>query len=148
MVYVGHVAQPFNHAKQLVMLRLSSSHLIWKNFPCHFLSLAISKNCFSWDCFNIFPALAAITTFPSFVTHTGFRVSSWNVMLSSSAYFPASFTSDWWPDAMACSSNSLTASTVWYNFSTYLILVILYSCWLIEGLYTLSLSVDITKKLG
>ena len=47
MVYVGHVAQPFNHAKQLVMLRLSSSHLIRNNFPCHFLSLAISKNCFS-----------------------------------------------------------------------------------------------------
>ena len=29
-------------------------------------------------------------------------------MLSSSAYLAASFTSDWWPDAMACSSNSLT----------------------------------------
>ena len=28
MVYVEHVAQPFNHAKQLIMLRLSFSHLI------------------------------------------------------------------------------------------------------------------------
>ena len=37
MVYVGHVAQPFNNAKQLVVLRLSSSHLIRNNFPCHFL---------------------------------------------------------------------------------------------------------------
>ena len=31
------VAQPFNHAKQLVMLRLSSSHPIGNNFPCHYL---------------------------------------------------------------------------------------------------------------
>ena len=46
MVYVGHEAQPFNHAKQLVMLRPSPSHLVRNNFPCHFLSLAISKNCF------------------------------------------------------------------------------------------------------
>ena len=37
MVYVGHVAQPFNLAKQLVMLRLSSCHLIRNNFPCHYL---------------------------------------------------------------------------------------------------------------
>ena len=132
MVYVGHVAQPFSQAKQLLMLRLSSSHLIPNNFPCHFLSLAISKNCISWDFFSRFPALAAVSTFPSVVTHTGFRISSWSVMLSSSAYLAASFTCDWWPDAMACSSNSLTASTVWsefwYNFSSDLILVILYSC--------------------
>ena len=128
MVYVGHVAQPFNHAKQLVMLRLSSSHLIRNNFPCHFLSLAISTNYFSWDCFSRFPALAAVTTFPSVVTHTGFRVSSWSMMLSSSANLAAS----WWPDAMECPSNSLTASTVWsefwYNFSSDLILVTLYWC--------------------
>ena len=31
------IAQPFNLAKQLVMLRLSSSHLIRNNFPCHYL---------------------------------------------------------------------------------------------------------------
>ena len=31
------VAQPFYHAKQLVMLRLSSSHPIGNNFPCHYL---------------------------------------------------------------------------------------------------------------
>ena len=30
-------AQPFNHAKQLVMLRLSSSRPIGNNFPCHYL---------------------------------------------------------------------------------------------------------------
>ena len=122
MVYA---TQPFNHAKQLVMLRLSSSYLIRDNFSCHFLSLEISKNCISWDFFNRFPALAAVTT-------TGFRISSWSVMFSSSAYVAASFTSDWWPDAMECSSNSLTASKVWsefwYNFSSDFILVSLYSC--------------------
>ena len=113
------------------MLRLSSFHLIRNNFPCHFLSLAISKNCFSWDCFSRFPPLAAVITFPSVVTHTGFRVSSWSVILSSSAYLAASYTSDWWPDAMACSSNSLTVCTVWSefwcNFSRNFILVTLYS---------------------
>ena len=31
------VAQPFNHAKQLVMLRLSSSHPVGNNFPCYYL---------------------------------------------------------------------------------------------------------------
>ena len=132
MVDVGHVVQPFNHAKQLVMLRLSSSHLIWNNFPCHFLSLAISKKCFSWDCFNRFPILAAVTTFPSVVTHTGFRISSWGVTLSSSAYLAAFIISKWWPDAMACSSDSLIVSTVWsefwYNFSSDLLLASLYSC--------------------
>ena len=105
MVYA---TQPFNHAKQLVMLRLSSSYLIRDNFSCHFLSLEISKNCISWDFFNRFPALAAVTT-------TGFRISSWSVMLSSSAYLAASFKSDWWPHATACSSNSLTASTIWFE---------------------------------
>ena len=133
MAFVGHVAQLFNHAKQMVMLRLSSSHLIRNNFPCHFLSLAISKNCISWEFLDRFPALAAVTsTVPSVVTHTGFRISSWSVMLSSSVYLAASFTSDWWPDAVACSSNSLTTSTVWsefwYNFSSDLILVSLFSC--------------------
>ena len=90
MVYVGHVAQPFNHVKQLFMLRLSSSYLIRNNFPCHFLSLAISKYCFSWDCFNRFPALAAVTAFPSVVTHTGFRVSSWRVIIKVIVYFRVS----------------------------------------------------------
>ena len=132
MVYVGLVAQPFNHAKQLVMLMLSFFHLIWNNFSCHFLFSAISKNCIPWDFFNRFPDLAAVTTFPPVVTHTGFRISRWSVMFSSSTYVAASFTSDWWPDAMACSSNSLTASKVWsefwYNFRSDLILEGLYSC--------------------
>ena len=132
MVYA---TQPFNHAKQLVMLRLSSSYLIRNNFSCHFLSLEISKNSISWDFFNRFPALAAVTTFPSVKTHTGFRISSWSVLLSSSAYLAASFKSDWWPDATACSSNSLTGLSF-------------YSCLLIPCLYPFSPSVDITKKLG
>ena len=75
---------------------------------------------------------APVRDFARVVTHTVFRVSSWSVMLSSSAYSAASLISDRWPDAMACSSNSLTASTVWsefwYNFSSDLISVILYSC--------------------
>ena len=94
-------------------------------------------------------------TFPSVVTHTGFRISSWSVMFSSSAYLiylAASFTSDWWPDTTAYSSNSLTDSTVWsviwHNFSSDLILVSLYSCSTDHGLYPLSPSVDITKKSG
>ena len=126
-LYFTRFSNSYNYSTRQSM-RLSLILLI----PCHFLSLAISKNCFSWDRFNRFPALAGVTTFPSVVTHTGFRESSWSVMLSSWAYLTASFTSDWWPDAMACSSNSLTASTVWsefwYNFSSDLILVILYSC--------------------
>ena len=152
MVYVGHVAQPFNHAKQLVMLMLSSSHLIRNNFSCHFLFSAISKNCMPWDFFNRFPDLAVVTTFPSVVTHTGFRISSWSAMFSSSAYVAASFTSDWWLDAMACSSNSLTASKVWsefwYSFRSDLILVSLYSCSTDRGVSPLSASVDTAKKLG
>ena len=49
----------------VVMLRLSSSHLTRNSFPCHSLYLAFSKNYLSWDFFNRFPALAAVTTFPN-----------------------------------------------------------------------------------
>ena len=34
-------AQPFNHAKQLVMLRLSSSRPIGNNFPCHYFFFGV-----------------------------------------------------------------------------------------------------------
>ena len=71
------VSQPFNHTKQLVMLRLSSSHLIRNFFSCHFClsdpqELRLLRFLQQITSFYLYLS----NTFPSVVTHTGFRISS------------------------------------------------------------------------
>ena len=80
-----------------------ASHLALNSLPCHFWSRTISSSCSSWDFLRC--ALTMV------VGMLGLESGS-----NSSAYFTASFTNDWWPNATERSSNFRTVSIVRSGF--------------------------------
>ena len=130
IVFEGPVFHSFSQSKQL-LLKWSSSHLIFNNFPCHFSLVISCPSCCCWALFAQTPICFPLASLLSAVRHVGLSSLSFKSRSSSLAYMIASLSNEWCPDSAALSSNSLTTFTVgsrfWHKLTAVLILVSLYS---------------------
>ena len=114
---VGHVRYSLSHQKHRSVLSSSSSSFAVTNFPCHFWAPTSPFSLNSCSFLRWVLSYSPGTTSPSSVTQAGSGYFSFSCRPYSSAYFAASFVSDWCPTISACFSKSrtifITGSLFW-----------------------------------